>query len=158
VALLGPVLVACYATVMVVTVMVLEPLAAMPDLTSAQITAALEADGTSMTAQLVVLLILALLGVGAAVAAGLAGIRRAVLPGTALQLQLALLALGAPAYFIGSFGVGMGLADAFGIDGGNHSAVPAVLYALSGCALVALAGISVALGAGGRRRVSPGRS
>ena len=153
--LLGPVLVACYATVMVVTVLVLEPLAAMPGLTYAEVVAGLEADDTSMTTQVVVLLVLALLGISASVAVSAAGLRRAVLPGTTLQLQLAVLALGAVAYFWGSFGVGMGLADAFGIDGGDHSAVPAYLYALSGAALTVLAGIYVRLGARASRRKVP---
>ncbi len=64
-------------------------------------------------------------------------------PDSALAWQLAVLALGAPAYFWGAFGMGMDLADTFMITGGDHSAVPPVLYAVSGWALVALVGLHV---------------
>ncbi|MEL7976393.1 hypothetical protein AAG589_11060 [Isoptericola sp. F-RaC21] len=135
----GPVLVACYATVMVLTILVLEPLAAMPGMTSAQISAELAAAGVSVAGKVPFLVGWAALGVALSVAAGAVAIRRRVAPATALALQLAVLALGAPAYFWAAFDMGMDLADTFDITGEAHSAVPSVLYAASGVALAALA-------------------
>ncbi|MFJ4038326.1 hypothetical protein ACIPVB_09575 [Microbacterium sp. NPDC090007] len=56
---------------------------------------------------------------------------------------LALLAMGAPGYFVASFGPGMGLADTFFIDGGDAAPAGIVLGAVSVLAIVALAGIFV---------------
>lgn len=140
---LGPVLVACYATVMVLTILVLEPLAAMPGLTQAEIAAALAAAGVSVAGKVPFLVGWAALGVGLSVAACAVALRRRMAPDRAVTAQLAVLALGAPAYFWASFDMGMDLADTFGITGGVHSAVPPVLYAVSGWALVALVALQV---------------
>jgi hypothetical protein len=136
---IGPALVGAYAAVMVATIVVLEPLAALPDLTYAQITAELARAQVPVTGTLVFLVIWASLGTAASVTACAAAIGRRSFPATALVLQLGLLALGAPAYFAGSFDLGMNLADTFLIDGGQHSAVPTVLYGVSSTAVVALA-------------------
>lgn len=140
---LGPALVACYATVMVLTILVLEPLAAMPDLTRAEIFEALAAAGWTAAGTVPFLVVWAALGVGLSVVGCAVALRRRVAPDSALAWQLAVLALGAPAYFWGAFGMGMDLADTFMITGGDHSAVPPVLYAVSGWALVALVGLHV---------------
>jgi hypothetical protein len=139
----GPALVACYATVMVLTILVLEPLAARPGMTAEAIFAALAAAGVSMVGKVGFLVVWAALGVGLSVAGCAVALRRRVAPDTAVALQLGVLALGAPAYFWGSFDMGMDLADTFLIAGGVHSAVPPVLYAVSGWALVALVALQV---------------
>ena len=51
---------------------------------------------------------------------------------------LSLLMLGAVGYFIASFSAGMGLADTFGISGGDYSRWSRLLYAVSLLAGVAL--------------------
>ncbi|SKC41384.1 hypothetical protein [Krasilnikoviella flava] len=140
---LGPVLVASYATVMVLTILVLEPLAAMPGMTPAQISAALAAEGMTVAGKVPFLVGWAVLGVALSVAACAVALRRRVAPDTAVALQLAVLALGAPAFFWGGFDMGMDLADTFGIVGGYHSAVPPPLYAISGWALAALVVLQV---------------
>ncbi|MFE5308557.1 hypothetical protein [Isoptericola sp. NPDC056605] len=140
---LGPALVACYATVMVLTILVLEPLAAMPGMTQAEIFGTLAAAGWTVVGNVPFLVAWAALGVGLSVAGCAVALRRRVAPDTAVTWQLAVLALGAPAYFWGSFGMGMNLADTFMITGGDHSAVPPVLYAVSGGALVALVVLQV---------------
>ncbi|MEU2199201.1 hypothetical protein [Isoptericola sp. NPDC019482] len=140
---LGPVLVACYATVMVLTILVLEPLAAMPGMTRAEIFAALAAAGVSVAGKVPFLVGWAALGVGLSVAGCAVALRGRVAPDTALAWQLAVLALGAPAYFWAAFDMGMDLADTFMITGGDHSAIPPVLYAVSGWALVALVALQI---------------
>ncbi|MFE5292117.1 hypothetical protein ACFQ8T_08055 [Isoptericola sp. NPDC056618] len=140
---LGPVLVACYATVMVLTILVLEPLAAVPGMTQAEIFGALAAAGWTVAGSVPFLVSWAALGVGLSVAGCAVALRRRVAPDTAVAWQLAVLALGAPAYFWGGFGMGMDLADTFMITGGDHSAVPPVLYAVSSGALAALVALQV---------------
>lgn len=140
---LGPALVGGYATVMVLTILVLEPLAAMPGMTAEAIFAALAAAGVSLAGKAAFLVGWAALGVGLSVAGCAVALRRRVAPDTAVTIQLAVLALGAPAYFWGAFGMGMDLADTFLITGGAHSVVPSVLYAVSGGALVALVVLQV---------------
>ncbi|WP_236610924.1 hypothetical protein [Microbacterium sp. UCD-TDU] len=56
---------------------------------------------------------------------------------------LVLLTLGAGGYFIASFGAGMGLADAFGIGGGDYSPWARPLYAASALSAVALVVVGV---------------
>lgn len=57
------------------------------------------------------------------------------------SVYLALLVLGAPAYFVASFGPGMALADAYLISGADHSPWALPLYVTSVVAGVSLAAL-----------------
>ena len=54
-----------------------------------------------------------------------------------------MIAAGAPAYFLGSFSLGMDVADTFGVSGGVHVPIGNGLYAVSGVAVLVLAVIAI---------------
>lgn len=144
VAVVGTVLVIAYALLALVQILVLNPLAAVPGAGLGEIYDGVAAAGESMSVPGVVVC----LAVGPAIAFGLL---RRVWRGPEVQTRgvvaayLALLALGAVAYFWASFGPGMSLADTYGISGGDHSPWAVPLHVTSGVGFVAL--IAMALGA-----------
>lgn len=71
-------------------------------------------------------------GVGLAVVTFvLIAVLREATPLAAVIAYLVLLMFGAPAYFMASFGAGMGLADTYGISGGDYSPWARPLYLVS---------------------------
>ncbi len=151
VAAVGTVLVVAYALLAALQILVLNPLASVPGKDLGQIYAAVAAAGESMGAPAVITDLL----VGPAIAITLLLLRarrRPVQPARAAAIPyLALLVLGAPAYFWASFGPGMSLADTFMIDGHDHSPWARPLYVTSGLALAALIGVLVSTRASTRR-------
>ncbi len=138
VALVGTTVVVAYAVVAVVQVLVLNPLSAVPGQPLGQIYADVEAAGESMGVGFVIVF----LALGPAIAMALLTRARKAPRSVVAGWYLALVALGAPAYFWASFGPGLALADAYLASGGDHSAWGLVLYALSGLALVALIAVA----------------
>lgn len=128
--------VAAYAALAAVQILVLNPLAAAPGLTLAEIHGAMSDAGESLGPGMV----LGILGIGVVVAAGIAvsclvNRTRPIVPAMTF---LALLTGGAPAYWVASFGPGMGLADTFAISGADASPWALPLYAVSALAAVGL--------------------
>ncbi len=145
VAVAGTLVVAGYAAVLRQQILVWNPLAAAPGRILDRILAEVAQADESLSAAGVS--ILAGLGVALAVLVGTAG---CMLRWPALriaQAQLLLVVLGAPAYWVASFGPGMALADTFAIGGGDHAPGGAALQLVSLAALAAL----IALTARGRR-------
>lgn len=145
VALVGTVLVLAYAILAVVQILVLNPVAAAPGRTLAEIHRDVETADQSLMPGFAVGI--PLLGVVLALLLGVLGVRRRVPTSTSALGYLTLLAAGTPAYFMASFGAGMSLADTYGISGGDHSRWSWVLYGTSAAAmvLVGLVGIGTLL-------------
>ena len=134
----GPLLVALYAGVMVVSLGWLEPRAAVPGVTRTEMARGLEHFGSDLTALTWSLVVVGLVGVGLSVAASTVG-RRARLPlSTIAALHLGLLILGAPVSFFAAFPLGMDVADAFGVSGELRTPWHVVLLWASGISLLAL--------------------
>lgn len=136
-ALAGTVLVTAYAVAAAAIIVVLNPLAAAPGKTLDEIIAETEAArqplGQEFTIGLLsVGVVLALLALAIAVFGSAFSVRATVLT------YLALLAAGAPAYWIASFTPGMSLADTYAISGGDHTPWGAVLFGISAVAALAL--------------------
>ncbi|RAX51291.1 hypothetical protein DQ353_00735 [Arthrobacter sp. AQ5-05] len=68
----------------------------------------------------------------------LAALRRKVSAAGATTLSLLFIALGAPSLMVASFPSGIGLADTFGLSGGDHAPWGSVLYLASAAALLLL--------------------
>ena len=137
ISIIGTILVAAYAAWAGLQMLVLNPLAAVPGKSLPEIEASMAQWGESLGARWVV----ALLAVGVALATWLmVKAWRAASPDPRLfgAGYLALLTLGAPAYFFISVGPGMALADSFAISGGDHSPWAAPLYVISGAAALGL--------------------
>lgn len=149
IAAIGTLAVAAYAAWAAVQILVLNPLAAAPGRSLAEI----HADITSAQQWSGPGQVFAILGLGVVLAVvALAGVL--LFPGASatgtVAVYLALLVFGAPGYFWASFDSGMSLADTYGIGGGDHSPWALPLYAVSVLALVALVALAVAAAA--RRR------
>lgn len=137
VAVAGTIAVTAYAVWAVIHVLVLNPLAAVSGATLDQVYAEVAAAGDSLSEPLV-FLVMAVGPVLAVVWLVRAVRRRDSRPLEVAVGYLALLMVGALAYFVASFGAGMALADTFGISGGDHSPWAGPLYLTSGLALVGL--------------------
>lgn len=137
----GVLAVTAYAALAAVQILVLNPLAAAPGgLSLYEVRAAMSNAGESLMPQTV----LGILGAGVCLGTGTAVVcvvTRAH-PIVPAMTFLAVLMGGAPAYFVASFGPGMGLADTFGISGADASPWALPLYAVS-----ALAAVGVLIGA-----------
>ncbi|MCZ0710004.1 hypothetical protein OYT00_08340 [Microbacterium paraoxydans] len=137
----GVLAVTAYAALAAVQILVLNPLAAAPGgLSLDEVRAAMSNAGESLMPQTV----LGILGAGVCLGVGTAVVclltrAPAVVAGMTF---LVLLMGGAPAYFVASFGPGMGLADTFGISGADASPWALPLYAVS-----ALSAVGVLVGA-----------
>ena len=142
IAIVGTLTVTAYAIFAAWHILVLNPLAALPGKTLEQIVAETEAAnqplGQAFTIGVLALgVLIALVLLVSACLGGLTGI----LPTAALYS--ALLALGAPGYFVASFAPGMSLADTYFISGGDASPWAGVLMAVSAAAFLALFCIGV---------------
>lgn len=142
VAVIGLVVVTVYAAWAALQILVLNPLAAAPGRSLAQIHAEMDAAGQAVGIPPT----LGVLAIGPLLAAAvLVGVSRGHLAArTTAMLTLALLALGAFGYFWASFMWGMNLADTYGIGGGDHSPWARPLYAVSLASLVGLIAVAVA--------------
>lgn len=141
IAIFGVLAVAGYAALAAAQILVLNPLAAVPGLSLAEIRVEMDAADESLGDGAV----LGFLGFGVALAVAAAAIclvRRASARLTA-AVFLGLLVLGAPAYFVASFGPGMALADTFFISGGDASPWAMALQIASFVALLVLVPIVV---------------
>ncbi len=129
VSIAGVVAVALYATWAAVQILVLNPLAAVPGVSLHEIHATMTAQRQWQGEGPV----LAILGLGVLIAAVVAAfaIAQRVHPIVPAMSFLVLLLFGAPAYFIASFGPGMGLADTYMIGGGGAAPWALPLYAIS---------------------------
>jgi len=141
IAVIGVLVVVAYAALAAVQILVLNPLAAAPRLSLAEIRVEMDARNESLGHGAV----LAFLGFGVAlatVAAIVCVVRRASARLTA-AIFLGLLVLGSPAYFVASFGPGMALADTFWISGGDASPWAMGLHTTSFAALLVLVPVVV---------------
>ena len=135
-ALAGFGLLAGYAVVGALQILVWNPLAAVPGATLAEIRAQMAGAHENPGTPLVVAWAVAgiLCGAGVLVAA----LRRKISAAGATTLSLLSIVLGAPSLMVASFPSGMGLADTFGISGGDHAPWGSVLYLASAAALLLL--------------------
>ncbi len=133
----GTAAVAAYAGFAAVHLFVLNPLAAVPGRSLGEIRSDVVAAGESLGHGIVSVILG--LGVLAAVLVWRGSLRaRQATAVTTLQVYLALLAAGAPAFFWASLVPGMALADTYGISGAAYSPWGTVLYVVSTLALVGL--------------------
>lgn len=149
IAIVGVLLVTVYAAVALLQILVLNPLAAAPGRSLDEILADLDAAGESLQPATAIGVLA--VGVVLAVIAGAALSNAGAAPSVAALVYGILLALGAPAYFIASFGAGMSLADTYGISGADRAQGGAVLTTISGIALVVVFAIGVVTAARIRR-------
>ena len=146
--LVGFVAVVLYGVFGAVQILVLNPLAAAPGRTLAEVYALVDAAGEPIP----VAPVLVVLGFGVLLGAVIAALSfrpRATTAAVSLGI-LGILAGGAPAYFVASFGPGMALADGLETTGADHSQWSILLYAVS---LLAVAGM-VVVGMGTSRRTN----
>lgn len=145
ISIVGVLAVTIYAALAAVQILVWTPLASAPGLTLDQIRAELSGAGESLNAPTTIMI----LGVGVVLALALAVIvmtSRAV-PMIAAAGFLSLLMLGAPGFFIASFGPGMALADTFMISAGIYLPGVRAFYitSASAAALLVLGGVVAVL-------------
>ncbi|WP_146008955.1 hypothetical protein [Zhihengliuella halotolerans] len=133
--LAGFCVVAAYAQVGVLQLLVWEPLAAAPGASLDEIRAAVEQAGESLYEPVVVGWAVIGTVLAAAVLAGALARRLSVYQ--TLVLHLALLVLAAPSYFFASFGPGMALGDTF-VTSGSYPPWGTLLYFVSLVAFAAL--------------------
>jgi len=143
VSILGAAAVAAYAVWGALQIIVLTPVAAVPGRSLEQIRNEMHAAGES-PADLAPVIFL-VLGVAIAVVVATILIRTRASAQLAVLLCLAVLVLGAPAFFIASFGPGMSLSDTFLISGGVTLPGVAPLYLVSAIAGVGCVALGVAL-------------
>jgi len=145
ISIVGVLAVTIYAALAAVQILVWTPLASAPGLTLDQIRAELSGAGESLNAPTTIMI----LGAGVVLALALAVIvitSRAV-PMIAAAGFLSLLMLGAPGFFIASFGPGMALADTFMISAGIYLPGVRAFYitSASAAALLVLGGVVAVL-------------
>lgn len=139
---LGTAAVTAYALIGILTILVLNPLAAVPGSDLAQINETMRAANESM-APIFVCVTLLLGPIGAVIIAAVAWTRNRR-AGSLAVTYLVILLFGAPAYMMASFPAGMGLADTYGISGADYAPTGYVLYLVSCAAGIALL-VTVAL-------------
>jgi len=141
IALVGTVLVLGYAAFAAVQILVLNPLAAVPGSTLAEIHRDLGDAGESLMPASV----FPILGIGVVLA--LVFLIRmpadAQGPRSTVIAYAVLLMLGAPGYFLASFGAGMALADTYGISGADASSWSMVLFVVSVLSSLTAAALTV---------------
>jgi hypothetical protein len=144
IASVGFVIVAAYSVLGALQILVLNPMAAAPDLTLAEIEAAMAKAGESFPPFPVMIFV----SLGLLLAAHVMLYAIAApdpRPEIVAVMMLVILALGAPAYFAASFPAGMALADTFMISGGDHSHWSALLFLTSATALVCAIALAIVL-------------
>lgn len=140
----GSLVIALFVALGALQILVLNPLAAVPGRALPEI----YRDAAAANEPFSVGWVVAFAVIGAALGLGnllLALRRQATWRGSAVRGLIVLL-LGTPAYFWASFPIGMSIADAFGTSGGDHSGWSGVLFAVSGCASLALTLLAVEAG------------
>ncbi|PQZ54851.1 MULTISPECIES: hypothetical protein [unclassified Microbacterium] len=137
----GVLAVTAYAALAAVQILVLNPLAAAPGLTLDEIGSEMANAGENLSEGAMFFI----LGIGVVFAVVLAvvSIGTGAHPLVPTIGFLVLLMLGTIGYFAASFGAGMGLADAFGISGGDYSPWAVPLYAVSALYGVALVVVGI---------------
>jgi hypothetical protein len=143
--LIGLIVVASYAVVGALQILVWNPQAAVPGATLDEIHAQLEQANETLAAPLV--LAWAVIGTALAAAVLLAAMKRSItrVRGVVV-LDLLILVLAAPSHWFASFPAGMGIADAYATRGADHAPWGMVLYAVSAAALVGLVAFLVVAG------------
>jgi hypothetical protein len=139
----GPLVSAVYAAAMTLLITVWDPAAAVPSMEYPQIVGALRAAGVDMTATYFWVCAWGAAGVGLALIPSFLLAKRALGVRDASGFSLLVIAAGAPAYFVGSFSLGMDVADTFGVSGGDHTALGGVLYLVSAVSFATLVSITV---------------
>ena len=152
-AVVGTLLVTVCAALGAVQILVLNPLAAVPGASLAQIQQELAAHDESLGTPFV----LAEMGFGVLLAIALLFIAvRIRLPLVVIAGgYLWLLILATPPYFLASFGAGMRRADTFGISGGDYSPWAWPIYLVSALATGGLVAILVISGVKAVRNTRP---
>ena len=140
--------VAAYAALLAVVALVLDPLAAVPGTPLPDIYRHLERQGFDTRADVVGVLVQALIGVGLALLVAVVTLVRRTPAHFVAAWMLAVVAAGAVAVFASGFQLGMDVADGYGVGGEDHTVWSGVLY---WCSLVALVGVPVVLVLGERR-------
>ncbi|QEW00347.1 hypothetical protein F6J84_09750 [Microbacterium caowuchunii] len=133
IACIGTLLVIAYAGLALLQILVLNPLAAAPGRSLDRIHTEMAMAGESLSAPMAI----GVLSVGVAIAVlalVLLARSRVATPIAAVFAYLLILVFGAPAYFVASFGAGMGLADTYLISGADRSPWAAPLYVISALA------------------------
>ncbi|PZE69643.1 hypothetical protein [Curtobacterium sp. MCBD17_021] len=143
VAVTGALVVTAYAALLAVDALVLDPLAAVPGKSLAQVYAGVDAIGMDSRQDVVGVLVTAGIGVALAVAVTVIALWKRMPAPVVAVCHLALLALGAVATFQSGFFLGMDVADAFGVAGGAHGPWAGLLYGTSLAALVAIPAVLV---------------
>lgn len=138
----GTALVLGYAALALIQILYLNPLAAAPGRTLAEIHRDLAAANEDLGAPVAFVI----MGVGpilAFVILGLMLARRITNPWATALIYLAVLTVGPAAYFVASFGAGMSLADTYGISGADYSPWAGPLYFVSLAAAVSLVAAAI---------------
>ncbi|MFT2817684.1 hypothetical protein [Leifsonia sp. A12D58] len=144
VAVVGVVVVAVYAALMATQALVLDPLAAVPGQSLAEIHARLLEAGMDVRGDITSVIISAGFGVVLALAAAVLGIRRRMSALVMAVIFLAILALGAFVTFGSGFALGMDIADTYAVGGGAHTIWAGVLYMTSLTAFLSILAIGAA--------------
>ncbi|WP_255316486.1 hypothetical protein [Nesterenkonia sp. Act20] len=133
----GFIVMAGYAVVGALQILVWNPLAAVPGATLSEINSELAQANETLAAPLVMAwaVIGVLLAAAVLLAALLGSIPRVRV---VVTMNVLILVLAVPAHWIASFPAGMGIADTFATTGADHAPWGMVLYALSAAALVVL--------------------
>jgi hypothetical protein len=145
----GVLVVAVYATLLVVVQLVLDPLAAVPGTPLGAIYDHLEQQGFDTCGDVVAVVVTASVGVVLAVVVAVVTVWRRVGSHFVTAWMLGLVAAGAVPFFVTGFQLGMDVADGYGVSGAAHTPWAGVLYLVSLAALVA---VPVVLVVGERRR------
>ncbi|WP_065964404.1 hypothetical protein [Curtobacterium sp. UCD-KPL2560] len=158
VAVVGVLVVAAYAALLVVDALVLDPLAAVPGRSLDGLYAELDRQGFAVGADVATVVGLGIAGVVVAVVLA-TWLLVARAPTTVLVAALlAVVALGAPVSFASGFALGMDVADGFGVGGAAHTVWAGVRYLTSGIAFVAVPVVLVVgLTRSARRTAAPAR-
>lgn len=143
VAVIGVLVAGVYAAIMALQALVLDPLAAVPGQTLAEIHAHLIQSGMNVRGDIVSVTVAAALGVVLALSAAVLGVWRRLPILVMAVIFLAILVMGAVATFASGFALGMDVADAYGVSGGAHTIWAGVLYLTSLSALLAILAIGV---------------
>lgn len=140
----GFLLVIGYAVLGMLQVLVLDPLAAVPDMSLEEIYIHAARSNETIHVWVVVTLLDPglLLGLGSLVLS----FRRGATWVQSAAVASGLLFLGGLPFFWAWFGVGMNIADAFGTSGGDHTGLGAVMWATSGCGALVLLLLAVWVG------------
>lgn len=142
-AVIGTALICAYAFLALAQILSLNPQAAVPGVQLEQIWQDVATANESISAPFVIG-VMSLGPIVAIIVLVKAAVRTDTTPLAMVTFYLTILGLGPIAYFVASFGPGMALADTYGITGYDHAPWAWPLYVVSGVALLALVGVTVA--------------